>query len=134
MVTCIILSIRFSWFVGKKSSIKTAAIRGNTKVNKETEKISCSIDPDSLFIEINSPVNYEEIKKFLDDISEYTLRIKGFLTTDKGPVRIDGVREDVSINKVDIIKKPEGLVVFTGNKNILKEKLNKHKSEKINVV
>ncbi|MFW6006352.1 MAG: CobW family GTP-binding protein [Halanaerobiales bacterium] len=88
-----------------------------------------SIDNFSLRIKDSEKVKRPQLEKIVENIAGDIYRIKGFISTDNGGLRVDGVNSDISITKVEKIKGVEGLIIFSEDKAVVENKLKEMESE-----
>ncbi len=110
--------------IGKKIMKKLFA--NNLDINLELKEISCSDykNPEVILLNFNRGLEKNTLLKHLKYIAEDTYRMKGFITTKQGPVNINAVGDDLSINPVKKITKPEGIIVFIKNEEKFRQKIN----------
>ena len=69
--------------------------------------------PQTMVLKGRNTVPFEELRPFIEEIAPSTYRIKGFLYTDKGPVRLDCVGEEILIEPWDREIKDNKVVVIS---------------------
>lgn len=68
---------------------------------------------DTFIVKAEKPVQYEMLEQFLKTLSESTYRIKGFLDTDRGAVKISTVGKNISITPWEGKKQNGELVLIS---------------------
>ena len=95
----------------------------NLDLELNSKDLSCSVSPQIMFLELTEPISENELNDFLDYIGKQTYRMKGFISLQKGQVRVDSVGSEINIEAVENVNKTEGIVIFTEDQDQTEEKI-----------
>ncbi len=94
--------------------IETVIEKASGLSDKSEESLNTfSTRPQTLILKERKTSDYDSLVRFINDISDSTYRIKGFLNCENGPVKVDCVGTQININDWEKEIKEAKLVVIS---------------------